>query len=47
MLQECGQNMFSSNMKKKWCYNEIFHTQFCFDMFYTVKSSEFETESKN
>ena len=39
--------MFSSNMKKKWCYNEIFHTQLCFDMFYAVKSSEVKTEFPN
>ena len=28
--------MFSSNWKRKWYFSEIFHTQFCFDMFYTV-----------
>ena len=32
--------MFSYNMKSKWYYSELFHTQFCFDMFYVVKSSE-------
>ena len=26
---------------------EIFHTQFCFAIFYAVKSSEIKTESKN
>ena len=26
-------NMFSSNWKRKWYLREIFHTQFCFDMF--------------
>ena len=31
-----GKNMFSSNWKRKWYLSEIFHTQFCFDMFYTV-----------
>ena len=43
--EEHGQNrksMFSSNMKRKWYYSEIFHTQFCFDMFYTIKSPEVE-----
>ena len=25
--------MFSSNWKRKWYLSEIFHTQFCFDMF--------------
>ena len=30
--------MFSSTMKRKWYFSEIFHTQFCFDMFYTVRS---------
>ena len=30
------ENMFSSNWKRKWYLSEIFHTQFCFDMFYTV-----------
>ena len=25
--------MFSSNMKRKWYLSEIFHTQFCFDIF--------------
>ena len=35
------------NLKRKWYFSEIFHTQF-FDMFYAVKSSEVElTESKN
>ena len=32
--------MFSSNMKRKWYFSEIFHTQFCFDIFYAVKSSK-------
>ena len=44
-----GQNVktiFSSNLKSKWYFSDIFYTQFCFDMFY-VKSSEVETESKN
>ena len=44
-LLQHGQNrksMFSSNMKRKWYYSEIFHTQFCFDMFYTIKSPEVE-----
>ena len=31
-----GKNMFSSNWKRKWYFSEIFHTQFCFDMFYAV-----------
>ena len=39
--------IFSSNSKRKWYFSEIVHTQFCFDMFYGVKSSEVETESKN
>ena len=34
--------MISSNMKRKWYFSEIFHTQFCFDIFYAVKSSEVE-----
>ena len=34
--------MFSSNMKRKWYFSEIFHTQFCFDIFYPVKSSKVE-----
>ena len=34
--------MFSSNMKRKWYFSEIFHTQFCFDIFYAVKSSKVE-----
>ena len=25
--------MFSSNMNRKWYFSEIFHTQFCFDIF--------------
>ena len=29
-------------IKRKWYYSEIFHTQFCFDMFYALKSSEVE-----
>ena len=40
--QQHGQNrksMFSSNMKRKWY---IFPTQFCFDMFYAIKSPEVE-----
>ena len=32
--------MFSSNKKRKWYFSEIFHTQFCFDIFYAVKSSK-------
>ena len=28
--------------KRKWYLSEIFHTQFCFDMFYTVQSPEVE-----
>ena len=40
--------IFSSNLKMKWYFSKIVHTQFCFDMFYTVvKSSEVETESKS
>ena len=40
--------MFSSNMKMKWYLSEIFHTQFCFDMFYAIKSPEVvKTGSKN
>ena len=35
-------SMFSSIMKRKWYFSEIFHTQFCFDIFYAVKSSEVE-----
>ena len=35
-------SMFSSSMKRKWYFSEIFHTQFCFDIFYSVKSSEVE-----
>ena len=45
-----GQNVktiFSSNSKRKWYFNEILYTQFCFDVFYAGKSSEVETESKN
>ena len=34
--------MFSSNTKRKWYFSEIFHTQFCFDIFYAVKSSKVE-----
>ena len=34
--------MFSSNVKRKWYFSEIFHTQFCFDIFYAVKSSKVE-----
>ena len=34
--------MFSSNMNRKWYFSEIFHTQFCFDIFYAVKSSKVE-----
>ena len=34
--------MFSSNMKRKWYFSEIFHTQFCLDIFYAVKSSKVE-----
>ena len=37
-----GKIMFSSKMKRKWYFSEIFHTQFCFDIFYAVKSSEIE-----
>ena len=33
--------MFSSNLKRKWYYSEIFLTKFCFDMFHA------ETECKN
>ena len=32
--------MFSSNKKRKWYFSEIFRTQFCFDIFYAVKSSK-------
>ena len=39
--------MFSSNWKRKWYFSEIFHTQFCFDMFYAVKSSEVELNCCN
>ena len=35
-------SMCSSIMKRKWYFSEIFHTQFCFDIFYAVKSSEVE-----
>ena len=48
--QQHGQKVktiFSSNSKRKWYYSEIFYTQFCFDMFYAVKSSEVEIESNN
>ena len=34
--------IYSSNMKRKWYFSEIFHTHFCFDMFYAVESSEVE-----
>ena len=34
--------MFSSNMNRKWYFSEIFHTQFCFDIFNAVKSSKVE-----
>ena len=35
--------MFSCNiMKRAWYFSEIFRTQFSFDMFYAVKSSEVE-----
>ena len=44
--EEHGQNRFNSNMKRKWHYSEIFHTQFCFDMFYAQKSSEVEMTLK-
>ena len=33
-------NNIYKNMK--WYFSEIFHVQFCFDMFYAVKSSEVE-----
>ena len=33
-------------MKRKWCFCEIFHTQFGYDMFYAVKSSEVELTIK-
>ena len=26
----------TSNWKRKWYFSEIFHTQFCFDMFYAL-----------
>ena len=32
--------MFRSNKKRKWYFSEIFHTQFCFDIFYAVKLSK-------
>ena len=34
--------LFSSNTKRKWYVSAIFHTQFCFDIFYAVKSSKVE-----
>ena len=34
--------MVSFHMKRKWCFREIFHTQFGFNIFYAVKSSEVE-----
>ena len=34
--------MFSSNMNRKWYFSEIFHTQFCFDIFCAVMSSKVE-----
>ena len=40
-------SIFSSNMKRKWYFSEIFCTQFCCDMFDAVESLEVETESKN
>ena len=39
-MDKLGKN--SSNMERKWYFSEIFHTQYCFDMFYAVKSSEVE-----
>ena len=39
-MDKIFKNLFSSNMKRKWYFSEIFHTQFCFDMFYDVKSSK-------
>ena len=39
--------IFSSNLRRKCYFSEIFHAQFCFDMFCGVKSSEVEAESKN
>ena len=35
-------NMFSSNVNRKWYFSEIFYREFCFDMFYAVKSPEVE-----
>ena len=34
-----GKTIFSSNLKKKWYFSEIFHSQFCLDMLYALKSS--------
>ena len=33
-------------MKRKWYFSEIFHTQYCFDMCYAVKSSEVDLKLK-
>ena len=41
-MEKIKKFMFSSNMKRKWYFSEIFHTQFCFDIFYAVKSSKVE-----
>ena len=38
--------VISSNLKRKWYFSEIFHTQFYFHMFYAVKSSEVELKLK-
>ena len=35
-MDKMEKNMFSSNWKRKWYFSEIFHTQFCFDMFYAL-----------
>ena len=39
-MDKMKQIMFSSNIKRKWYFSEIFHTQFCF--VYAVKSSKVE-----
>ena len=41
-MEKIIKSMFSSIMNRKWYFSEIFHTQFCFDIFYSVKSSEVE-----
>ena len=36
-MDKMGKIIFSSNMNRKWYFSEIFHTQFCFDIFLCCK----------